>query len=213
MSLLPLRVAALLSTALLPGSPPLPDAPPETIATESDAAVEWHVDRERARRAAFVSRTPLEDFAGVTERIDGFLFLPEDGVVTGDAFPSSQLHFEVDLASLETGIRLRDRHMREEYLEVGRFPLATFTGSVDRIAEAGDDLRVTSSGTFAVHGVEHERSIECDARSAAPGYRVRCSFPVRLPDHDIEIPRLMFLKLAEEVRVDLDFHLRPVEER
>lgn len=209
-----LRASALSAVALLHA----PAAPAERAVPERDSrrleAVEYHVDPDRPRRVTFASRMPLESFEGVTDRVDGFVFLPETGVVAGDAFPSSRLHFEVALASLETGIRLRDRHMREEYLEVERFPFATFSGSVESIAgsdETDEVLRVTSSGTFAVHGVEREREIECDARVADPGYRVRCSFPVRLPDHDIDIPRVMFLKLAEEVRVDLDLHLRPVE--
>ena len=42
----------------------------------------------------------------------------------------------------------------------------------------------------------------------APPHRVTCRFPVLLGDHGIEIPRVMFMKLAEEVVVEVDFFVR-----
>ena len=38
-------------------------------------------------------------------------------------------------------------------------------------------------------------------------------FVVLLPDHDIDIPRIMFLKLAERIRVEVAFYLEPAENR
>jgi hypothetical protein len=38
---------------------------------------------------------------------------------------------------------------------------------------------------------------------------VSCAFVVNLTDHDIEIPKVMFLKLAEDIRVEVDFRVAP----
>ena len=37
--------------------------------------------------------------------------------------------------------------------------------------------------------------------------RVRCAFSVLLTDHGIKIPKLMFMKIDEEIRLELDFYL------
>jgi hypothetical protein len=46
-----------------------------------------------------------------------------------------------------------------------------------------------------------------EARS--PGYRALCAFEVLLSDHQIEIPKVMFLKLANEISLELDFVVTP----
>lgn len=175
------------------------------------AAQEYHVDREAARSVTFTSRAAIEEFQGRTERIDGYLIMDGDGVRVVREPGGTEFYLEVDLASLDTGIGLRDRHMREDYLETERWPYATFDGEVGDIRAEGEGFRATLHGTFAVHGVEAERTIQCDVDPDGSGWEVACGFPVRLPDHDIEIPKVMFLKLAEEVQVDLRFRLRLVE--
>lgn len=173
------------------------------------AAQEYHVDTEADNRVVFISRAAIEEFEGVTDRIDGYVLLDGEGVRPGTDFGGARLYFEVDLASLDTGIGLRNRHMRENYLEVEQYPWATFEGTIEEIAREGPGFRVTSAGTFAVHGVERARTLECGVRSDGDGWRVDCAFEVNLTDHDIEIPRIMFLKLAEDIRLQLDFRLRP----
>ena len=173
------------------------------------AAQEYHVDRDAENRVVFISRAAIEEFEGVTDRIDGYVLLDGGDVRAGDDFEDTELYFEVDLASLDTGIGLRNRHMRDNYLEVGDHPFATFDGQVPRIAAEGSGYRVESPGTFAVHGVEQPRNLGCGLTPDGDGWWVACDFVVNLSDHDIEIPRIMFLKLAEDIRVELRFRLRP----
>lgn len=178
------------------------------------AAQEYVVDLDSDREVKFISQTTLEGFEGVTDRVDGFVYLG-DGTSVGDLRPGAELrgsalHLEVDLASIDTGIGLRNRHMREEYLETDDFPFTTFDGVIAAVGEHPDGgLRITSPGTFSVHGVEQTRTIDCRVRPDGEGYRVGCAFMVSLSDHDIRIPRVMFLKLAEQVRVEIDFRLKP----
>lgn len=185
----------LLLTVALPGTP------------EDAGSQEFQVDRQGPRTVRFISQTTLEEFEGVGESIDGYVYLP-GGVRVGDGFSDSQLYLEVELSGLDTGISLRNRHMRDNYLETDRFPYATFSGRVERIErDATGPYRVSALGTFQVHGVERERTLTCQASSTGARYAVTCRFPVSLRDHDIEIPRVMFLKLAEEVEVVLEFTL------
>ncbi len=37
--------------------------------------------------------------------------------------------------------------------------------------------------------------------------RIQARFQVKLPDYKIKIPRIMFFKLSEIIRLELDFYL------
>lgn len=174
---------------------------------DRSGAQELHVDRTADRSVRFVSQAPLEDFDGVTQAIDGFVLLP-GGLKVGLVPADSRIYLEVDLASIDTGISLRNRHMRDNYLHTDRFPYATYSAEVTRIAEPSPGAYVISArGVLSIHGVDRERTLECQTEDAVPPHRVSCGFTVLLSDHDIEIPRLMFLKVADEVELSLEFVL------
>lgn len=174
-------------------------------------AQEYHVALDRENRVRFVSDAPLEDFQGITHRIDGFLFLAGEGLKGATELDASEFYFEVDLASLDTGMGLRNRHMRENYLETDDFPFASFRGRVAALQpEAPGRYRALTRGVFTIHGVAREREIQCTAEARSEALRVRCAFQVILSDHDIPIPKLMFMKIDEVMELDLDFYLSPV---
>jgi len=154
----------------------------------------------------------LEDFEGTTDRIDGFLFLPGNGLGAVTDLSESEFYFEVDLASLDTGIGLRNRHMRDNYLEIDRWPMASFRGRVaDLRTDASGGYQATARGVLSIHGVEQQRDIGCSATPEGIDLRVLCSFTVVLSDHGIPIPKLMFMKIDEVMELDLDFYLSPAK--
>ena len=173
------------------------------------AAQEYHVDLGADNVVRFLSEATIEDFEGVTDRIDGFIVLGEGGLAEGST-EGSDFYLEVDLGSIDTGIGLRNRHMRDNYLETDRFPYATFGGSFADVSR-GDDgwMRVTGRGDMAIHGVSRPLEIPCQVAPAGDGFRARCAFAVLLSDFDIEIPKVMFMKLANEIRLELDFFVAP----
>lgn len=172
----------------------------------------YRVDLDADRLVRFISRANIQEFAGVTERIDGFIAIDTPALSTNTGGDDTELYFEVDLASLDTGIGLRNRHMRDNYLEVEEYPYAAFGGRITRVAPlAGGAYRITAHGTMGIHGVARERAIVCDATPSEARYRITCGFEILLSDYDIEIPRVMFLKLANEIRLELDFFVEPAE--
>jgi polyisoprenoid-binding protein YceI len=157
-------------------------------------------------QVVFVSRASIESFEGKTNRLEGWLQVEPTAV--GDSITA---HFEVDLASLDTGIKMRNQHMRRNHLETDRYPKATLDGvavlsPAGARLEPGTPLRFEVEGTFSLHGVSRRIRLAVDvAYSTADGGRItfRTSFPVALPDYGISRPQFLFLKLAEtqEVRV------------
>ena len=174
------------------------------------SAQEYRVDRGAENLVRFLSRAATEEFEGVTKRIDGYVLLDAAGLAPASGGEATEVYLEVDLGSLDTGIGLRDRHMRDRYLEVGKYPYATFAGKVTRREAGGaDTVRVTAHGLLTIHGVARPRELTCAVVSNGAGYRARCAFEVLLSDHQIDIPKVMFLKLANEIGLELDFAVIP----
>ena len=93
-----------------------------TISITSIAS-EYQVDRSKENHIKFISDAPIEEFEGITNNIDGYINLP-----SFEELSESKLYFEVDLETLDTGIGLRNRHMRENYLETEMFKYTFFEG-------------------------------------------------------------------------------------
>lgn len=174
-------------------------------------AAEYHVDREADNEVKFISDAPFDDFEGITDKIDGYAVLPSDSLTASISTDSTKVHFEVTLADLDTGIGLRNEDMRDDYLETDKYPYATYTGTVTEISECGrDSCLVRSVGVMAIHGVENDMAIDCVVRPVQAGYRITSEFVVNLKDHKIDIPSFMFLKISEEIVVQLDFTIKNV---
>ncbi len=175
-------------------------------------AGEYQVDRAADNKVVFVSDAPLDDFEGTTGKIDGYVLFDGDALSPDLDLDSSEVYFEVDLGSLDTGIGLRNRHMCENYLETEQYPYATFKGKLVSIDSCGaDSCTVRSSGTMSIHGVDKPVEIVCTVVPLKDGYRVASDFTVRLPDYEIEVPSLMFMKINEEIALHLDFALKKIE--
>lgn len=116
----------------------------------------------------------------------------------------------VDLRTLQTGIGLRDNHMREGYLEVQKgegYEAAT----LDRIQLDGIDPavpvgKVSFRGTLSLHGLEREVSGTADIRRAGSDLKVSATFPVKVSDFAIASPTYLGVGVRNEVMVSVNFH-------
>ena len=168
-------------------------------------ATDFAVRPGKDTNVVFTSNAMVETFDGKTHSMTGTLAL-EPGTV-GD---SITVHLEVDLASLDTGKALRNKHMREEHLETAKFPKAVFDGATvlspaGAKLEAGKAVAFQIEGTFALHGVS--RRLRCDATATytpqgkGGAIAFNATFPVTLQDYAIKRPEFLFLKLAETQQV------------
>jgi polyisoprenoid-binding protein YceI len=111
----------------------------------------------------------------------------------------------VDLGSLDTGIGLRNDHMREEYLQVGKGPGYEKAVLSDiRLGEAdlsGFDGHTPFTGTLLLHGVAHAVSGRAEVHRQGPAARVEARFGVELPDYGIPEPRYLGVGVRDRVEV------------
>ncbi|MBR9978022.1 MAG: YceI family protein [Bacteroidetes bacterium] len=166
---------------------------------------EYHVNKKADNLVKFISDAPVEDFEGVTDNIDGYL------TYSGDSWPDgSELYFEVDLRTLDTGIGLRNRHMREDYLHTEKYPYAKFRGRIGKATPSGKDITVQVNGEMHIHGKKKKMNVSGTLTPSGNAVRIQTKFEVNLEDHDIEVPKFMFLKISEIMQMVLDFHLTKV---
>jgi polyisoprenoid-binding protein YceI len=172
-------------------------------------AVELQVDKTQKNLVKFTSDARFESFSGTTDKIDGYVYWPGDDLKPEKVPAESKLYFEVQLNGLDTGIGLRNRHMREEYLETDKFPLARYSGKVGGVDSSGNQVyTVKTSGTLSIHGVDRPVEISGSASPQGDHYRVQSNFEVKLTDYGIKVPSMMFLKLNEIIRIVLDFNIK-----
>jgi polyisoprenoid-binding protein YceI len=172
-------------------------------------AGEYHVDKSRENQVKFISDAPIEDFEGVTDQIDGFLYWEGDNITHNNSF-----YFEVDLNTLDTGIGLRNRHMRENYLHTDQYPFTYYKGKiikVDKVSES--EINMQSEGEIFIHGVTKSLSVEGTMIKEKEGlYQIKTNFNVALSDFNIEIPSIMFYKIDENMELELDFFIKKIDE-
>ena len=168
-------------------------------------AVELNVDREAKNQVKFVSNAPVESFEGVTENIDGYVLWEGEKLTQ-----NSEIYFEADLASLDTGIGLRNRHMRENYLETDRYPYATFMGHVVKADMGEDSTIVKPKGSMTIHGVSRDIEVKGVVAVQDDLYNLQARFNVALSDYNIKIPKLMFLKIDENMKIIININMKKV---
>jgi len=169
-------------------------------------ATELHVDKNRHNLVKFISDAPIEDFEGITENIDGYMYYEGE-----DLLKDSQIYFEVDLTTVDTGIGLRNRHMRDNYLETDKYRMTNFEGRLTSVETISDnEYQVIVEGKMFIHGVTKQLQVEGKIFKTENGFHVQTNFPISLPDYNIEVPSLMFMKINEVMDLHLDFYLEKV---
>ena len=97
-------------------------------------------------------------------------------------------------------------------MESETYPKATFVGKIlTPFASDSEPFKLQVKGKLTIHGVEKNRIIEVKCRWLENGKLLaEARFIVPLEDHDIEIPRIVYRKIAEEIQVSVSAELSPV---
>ena len=174
------------------------------IISSSVWSTEYVVDKSKDNLVKFISEATIEKFEGVTTNIDGYLYCKGK-----DFLPESEVYFEVDLRTVDTGIGLRNRHMREDYLETDKYPITYYKGKIVYFEKVSDaEYKVTIDGNMLIHGITKPIKINGNIYPADNGYRVKAYFEILLTDYNIEIPKLMFMKISNSIKLALDFCIK-----
>ncbi len=150
---------------------------------------------------SFYSKTPMEDIDAVNKQVGSIINSANNEVavqmrVTNFVFPN----------------KLMQEHFNENYLETDKFPSATFKG---KIKEAVDlkvpgTYAVTAAGQATIHGVTRPVELRGTIVSTGKSLSLQCAFDIRLDEYKIDIPKIVFAKIAEIIKVkgNIQYNIR-----
>lgn len=154
----------------------------------------------------FESNTALEDMVGRTNKVTGWIKADTTKKVASGKI-------SIDLASLNSGIDLRDEHMRSEgWLNVAKYPTATFeTTSI----KAADTNTYNVAGKFSLHGVTKSITTQVTAkympesditkrkRFAGDVVQIKTKFKIKLSDYGIKVPGAAKDKVSNNISISV----------
>jgi len=112
--------------------------------------------------------------------------------------------FIFNLDSFNTGIELRDAHMKEKYFETGKFKNAELELKPVALAQdpCKDEIKLEKApfeGTLKLHGVEKPVKGEFDIKANKGEGQAQVHFTLNNSDFAIEIPVYLGIKVADKV--------------
>lgn len=113
--------------------------------------------------------------------------------------------FEFQVASLDTGIDLRNEHMREKYLQVKEYPTAKLEIKNLELKEEFSAAKpkvgdTPFEGELTLHGVTKPIT---GTFSVGDRRDVTAAFKIKLSDYKIDVPKYLGVTVADEVTVDV----------
>jgi polyisoprenoid-binding protein YceI len=204
-------VATVVSTT---GVTPTPSATTTTTPTASPTAAAQtsagtlHFVIDAGSSAKYVVREKLaalpvsSDAVGTTSDITGDFYLTPTGLATGQA--SS---FKVDLRTLKTDEALRDRFVRDQTLQTGRFPTADFvvtnvTPFPTNYVE-GTEVSINITGNMTIHGVTKPLTFTSKARKQGSALTGIADVDFKMSDFNITPPNVQLAKSEDGVHLQI----------
>ena len=187
------------------------------LGTASAEPVVYNVGENPARvNLTFSSVTDFEDIFGSTNEVKGTVVVDESDI------SKSAVSLTVPVASLKTGIPLRDEHLQgEKWLYAAQNPNITFRST--KVEPGSTPEQVTVTGDFTMNGVTKPltltvtgRKIPAEtAQKAGIGKgdwaRFQGQFQVKFSDHGVNLTEGQAFKVADTVTINFSFFARAAE--
>ncbi len=140
------------------------------------------------------SSTPIEDIRAASNSVSAVLISK-----------TQELAVQIPIKSLEFDRKLMQEHFNENYMESDKFPMAKFKGIIAPTVDFTKDGNhaVTVKGILNVHGIDQVRTISGNLNIKNGNIDISSSFDVATANHKIEIPKLVFTKIAEVIKIKI----------
>lgn len=171
----------------------------------SHAAISISVDPS-ASEAEFlaIGKPSAIKIKGSHAKPEGIITLANNGKVNGQ--------IRLNLDDFDSGIELRDRHMKEKYLETGKAEnkMAVLTITSVNLPKdfwkAPHPMDTTFAGKLKLHGQEKDITGQMNLKSVTSNMaQGEAKFSLDLPDYGIEVPSYSGITVAQKVDVDVNF--------
>lgn len=150
----------------------------------------------------FFSSAPMEDIEANNKDCKGIIDTQ-----------TNAFSFRIPIKSFVFPSSLMQQHFNENYMDSKKYPNATFKGKIEGKYDLKTDgtYDVMAVGDLEIHGKTQARKIPSQIIVKDGKASLKSTFEVSLKDHDIEVPSIMFQKIAETIKVDMNSDLKLYE--
>ena len=116
---------------------------------------------------------------------------------------NQELIVQIRITEFDFQNKLMQEHFNENYLESEKYPTAVFKGKIKEKIAAGNsgNYPATAEGSMTIHGVTNVVAIPGTIQMSGGQLKFDFKFPVKLEDYKVDIPTIVFKKIAEVVEV------------
>jgi YceI-like domain len=149
---------------------------------------------------SFFSETPVENISAVNKNV---------GAIINTS--TNEVAISMKMSGFNFPNKLMQEHFNENYMESEKYPVGTFKG---KIIEPIDYTKngtydVTAKGQLTIHGVTIPRDLKGKITVENQKISLISNFEVKLIDHKIDIPKIVFAKIAEVISVKTKYDFIP----
>lgn len=149
---------------------------------------------------SFFSSTVVEDIEATSTTASSVLDMKTRNIL-----------FRVNNNSFQFKKKMMQEHFNENYMESDKYPYSEFKGKIT------DDIDLSKDGTYAVnvsgnlniHGVTKPYQTKATLTVSSGLTTAKATFRVRIEDHKIKIPSIVFKNIAEYVDVRVSASYQP----
>lgn len=153
--------------------------------------------RSESGYVRFFSDALIEDISADNRKATA-IFNPENGEGV----------FLIPISGFEFRKSLMKDHFNENYMESEKYPEAHFQGKISGYSPGTASSKALAEGEMTIHGITKRVRIPGTISQQGGKLILEAVFPVILKDYQVEIPRLMFQNIAEEVEVTVKFEFK-----
>lgn len=149
----------------------------------------------------FNASTPLEDIDATNREVNGII----DAETGNFAVVMLIKDFEFDR-------KLMQEHFNENYMESDKYPKAYFSGTIqglDITKLNSDYMEMDVAGKLTIHGVSRNITEKVLIRRKGKRIALNSNFIINSEEYQIEVPKILFQKIAREVQVAINLDLHP----
>lgn len=147
----------------------------------------------------FFSHAAIEDIKAYNKKVVGIF-----------NFSTQSIVFSVPIPNFQFDKSLMKEHFNEKYMESDKFPTSTFQGKIIGYDDSRSGVQeVKANGKLTIHGITRDINVPGTVEMQNNKLLMKSKFVIKLEDYKIEIPQLLWNKIAEQVEVTLDFVFKP----
>ncbi len=154
----------------------------------------------QAGETNFFSETPVENISASNKTVGAILNIS-----------TSEVAVSMKMSAFDFPNKLMQEHFNENYMESEKFPTGSFKGKILETIDYSKNgtYNITAKGQLTLHGVTQPRDLKGKLTIENQKISLVCNFDVKLVDHKIDVPKLVFAKIAEVISIKSKYAFMP----